>query len=267
MKQISQLSDLKKVISSYVKKCDNPSRESNQESLIQLAKLRKDPSKKKEYLKLRDKIALSNGGFGMKYVMMYIKVLNDDASISDLFQEAMLGILETIDEFDPDKKIAFTTYAFYHVRKRLIDFIKYNKLVRAPRDVARNIKHVNEAQEYLFSVEGREPTSSEIKTYLNDNKNINLKIDIIDSILILINLNSGGSDDTFISEYVEQVSCVDDMSIFKKLELCIKKELEKLDPTTREIIILRYGIGRECPHLPDEIRTLLNIDNLNIEVA
>ena len=81
--------------------------------------------------------------------------------------------------------ISFTTYAYFHIRKRIIDFIKKNKVVRAPRDIARNMRHVSDIASELYSELQREPLTSEIMFALNRRRGITLSDAMIDSIVIL----------------------------------------------------------------------------------
>lgn len=254
-KQDPSFISLRKTVASYIDKYPTPNKEWNKEQIRELQSLTEGS---KEHNDLRSTIALANGGFGMKYVMNYKKVLNEDASVLDLFQEAMIGILEAIDAFDLDKKTTFTTYAHYQVRKRIVDFIKKNKVVKAPRDIARNMRHVQDATDTLHTRLMREPDAAEITVYLKKECNIVIKEHILISIMCLLDLNSSGTEESFISEYNDQLSLDEEKGLFKKMEISINKELVTCDETSAEAAQLRFGIGREYPHAPEEVRLLLN---------
>jgi len=259
---------LRKSVGTYITKNPTPTREENDKLLKQLATMSHLPNteKPKLYYIIRDKLVLSNGGFAMKYVMKYKSVLNDDVSIMDLFQEANIGLMEAIDKFDLNLKIAFTTYAFYHVKKRIIDFIKKNKLVRAPRDIARNMRHVNEVKNELFVENKREPLASEIAEALHKRRGIILNESMIDSITILLDLNSSGTDNSFISEFNEQISTETKHSdIFQRMEINLLKDLKKESDKFQNIVKLRFGIGQEYPHTLEEIKYMLKLDEKDIK--
>jgi len=253
----SEYAELRRSINSYIDRYPTPTREENKALLREMQELKK--KKDQKYLKIRDKLVLSNGGFAMKYVMRYKSLLTDDVSIADLFQEANLGLIETIDIFDIKLDTSFTTYAFYHIRKRLVDFIKKNKLIRAPRDIARNMKHVHEIKDELFTELRREPNSKEIQTELKKRRKIVLNIKMIDQITILLELNSADNDDSFINEFKEQVSNVEEYDIFQIMKVNIMKDLTSLAEKHQEIIKLRFGIGCDFPHTLEEIKYMLNI--------
>jgi len=254
--------ELRKTISSYVDKYPTPNSEWNRQQLSLLSTLRyqlDNPIKAKEYYKIRDTIVLANGGFAMKYVTRYHSLMTEDVSIAELFQEATIGLIETIDSFDTEKRTSFTTYAFFHIRKRIIDFIKKNKIVKAPRDIARNMKHVNDSQGYLLSITGYQPTSHEISTYLKKEKGLKIAEDIVDKIMILLELNSSGSDDSFISEYKDQICCEEENALFRDMELNILSSISKLNDSSKRAICLRFGIAKEYSHSPEEVIFLLDI--------
>jgi len=284
MKRISSdYINLKKSINTYIKKVKIPNKENNESILKELHFLLKSKNVEdnKKYIKLRNELALSNGGFAMKYSMRYYGMLNDDASISDLFQEAMMGITEAIDTFDIKKEVSFTTYAFFHVRKRLIDYIKKIKIVRAPRDIARNIKHVSDAADNFLTKNEREATSSELANYLKINKGIVIEINMIENIMQLISLNSIGSEKSYIVEYQEQITNNDNniksneydagkiisfttndskTNLIQRFENHLTSIIKKLQPEEQKIINMRFGIDKDIPHCMEEINVILGKD-------
>ena len=268
MKNNQDYYDLKKSVSGYISKYPPSNRKKNKIWLKRLYELKPfiaiDPEKAKEYYTIRDTIALSNGGFAMKYVMRYSSLLTDDVSISELFQEATIGIIESIDTFNAKKNTSFTTYAFFHIRKRIIDFIKRNKLIRAPRDIARNMKHVNEIQSLIQVSKCIIPTAKEIQKVLKK-QGILLKEALIDNILILLDLSSG-SGESFITEYKDQITTPEDSDLFKNMEMHLMSSIAGYSDTIQKAIMLRYGIGREFPHAPEEVRMMLKLKDKDLKV-
>jgi len=49
-------------------------------------------------------------------------------SFEDLVQEGFLGLFEAEKRFDPSKKIKFSTYAFYWIKKRILEAIQKEKI-------------------------------------------------------------------------------------------------------------------------------------------
>jgi len=240
---------LKKMVDGYIKKHPAPTSEINRINLTKLQQLQKNST---EYKKLRDHIVLSNGGFAMRYVLKYISILKNEDAISELFQEAMIGIIETIDSFNIDFKTSFVTYAYFHVRKRIIDFIKKNKLIRAPRDIAKNMKIVSEVYDTLFTKHAKIPSYFEIKKELGKKK-IFLEEDLIEGILLLLGRDSSADETNFIIEFQDQVTDKEITSdIQSYLEASINSDLERCyDDKQKDIIKKRFGINTSPININD----------------
>ncbi|EHM09629.1 RNA polymerase sigma factor, sigma-70 family [Thermanaerovibrio velox DSM 12556] len=43
--------------------------------------------------------------------------------LQDLVQEGMVGLIEAVDNFDPSRGLKFSTYAYYRIRGRMINFL------------------------------------------------------------------------------------------------------------------------------------------------
>lgn len=69
-------------------------------------------------------------------------------SVDDLCQEGMLGLCESIDKFDLDRGTQFSTYAYYYIRKTILDFIRENKTVKT----AAKISHLTKITEDAFDL-------------------------------------------------------------------------------------------------------------------
>lgn len=261
---MSDFGQLRKSLSSYIGKYPPPTKEENTAWLNRMHDLKRvlNGKNSKEFTQIRERMILCNGGFAMKYVIKYKAILNDDVSIMDLFQEANLGIMEAIDTFDIAIGTSFTTYAYFHIRKRIIDFIKRNKLVRAPRDIARNLKHVNEVRSQLFTELNREPSTKEIIKALKSNKSIALKEDMVDNIVVLLDLNSAGTEETFINEFTEQVSVDSEESeLFRLMESSLESRIRSFPEDIQKTIRFRFGLGCDSPHSIEEINYMLDLDN------
>lgn len=220
-----------------------------------------------KHKELRDELIISNGGFGMKYAIKYCKFINDSNVIEDIFQQAQIGLLEAVDRFDPNRKVNFTTFAWHYVRKCIIDFIKKNKLVTAPREMARNIKNVSDVYDILYTKSGgKQVLPIEIQEKLFKMKEIYLKIPMIKDILQLIHLNSSESQVNFVVEITDDII---DENTYNEGCLILKsillKDLNLMDNDTLNIVKMRFGIDYERPHSISEIKLLKGLTDKEIE--
>lgn len=267
MKSGEPYSRLKKRIDSYISKYPLPSREVNTQRFQRLRELESDPDHQNEYTKLRDEIILSNGGFGMRYAIKYCRIINDSSVIEDVFQQAQIGLIESVDLFDPDVGVNFTTFAYWYVIKCIIEFIKENKVVKVPRSMARNIKNVKDVSDVLYSENGgRQPLGQEVQKRLKKTKDIDISVDVINDIMRLIELNSAATDETFLIGSIEDLSGDDTKNeSIVLMKTMILSEFADLNDDLVDIIKMRFGIDYERPFSIPEIRLMKNINDDVIE--
>ncbi len=53
------------------------------------------------------------------------QINSDQGIIMDLIQEGNLGLIDAVDSFDPERGIKFTTFALYHIRGRVLDYLDH----------------------------------------------------------------------------------------------------------------------------------------------
>jgi len=256
---------LKDYVNSYIKKYKTPNAKENLELFKRLNILREQlPETKIEYQQLKDKLIISNGAFAMKYAIIYCKQLNNNELIDDLFQQAQIGIIEAVNRFDPYRGYNFTTFAFFYVRKCIIDFIKRNKVISVNKNIARYIKHIAEIHDkLLMENNGNIPEIKDIQHKLKVDRNIIVKPDIIIQLLNLIELNSS-NDLSFTTDNFDNIAYEEKYTSLLILQLNILNELSDLSPQELELIKMRFGIGFDRPYLLDEIRIIKNLNDKDV---
>ena len=77
----------------------------------------------------------------------------------DLVQEGIIGLYDAIDEFNPELGFSFSTYATYHIRKRISKYIHDNMWgIKVPCGARDNVYLVKKAIRAIENEELREPT-------------------------------------------------------------------------------------------------------------
>jgi RNA polymerase sigma factor FliA len=123
------------------------------------AAYRADPSQD-----LRNRLVLQYSPL-VKYVAGRLRArLPESVEYADLVSDGILGLMEAIDRFDPERGLAFQTYAVPRIRGAMVDALR--GLDWVPRSVRDKVRKVEEAQQRLEARLGRIPDDPEIAAEL-----------------------------------------------------------------------------------------------------
>ncbi len=86
--------------------------------------------------------------------------LPQQVEMEDLISSGMVGLMDAMQKFDPNKKVQFRTYAQFRVRGAMLDSLR--ALDWGPRDLRRKARAVEEAIRSLSTTLGKAPTESEV---------------------------------------------------------------------------------------------------------
>jgi RNA polymerase primary sigma factor len=79
----------------------------------------------------RNKLVEDNMGLAYSYAQRFCAT---NMEYEDLAQEGMIGLMDAVDRFDPNRGVKFSTYAVWHIRKSIMEAIRSrNDIVRTPR--------------------------------------------------------------------------------------------------------------------------------------
>ncbi len=102
-------------------------------------------------------------------ISMAAKYRRYGAPMSDLTQEASVGLMKAASKFDPDRGVRFSTYAVWWIKASIQDYVMRNwSLVRTGSTSSQkalffNMRRVRARLEAELSAEGDTPTSEEIR--------------------------------------------------------------------------------------------------------
>ncbi len=102
-------------------------------------------------------------------ISMAAKYRRYGAPMSDLTQEASVGLMKAASKFDPDRGVRFSTYAVWWIKASIQDYVMRNwSLVRTGSTSSQkalffNMRRVRARLEAELSAEGDTPTSDEIR--------------------------------------------------------------------------------------------------------
>jgi len=139
------------------------SQKKNGEVLVKEYVDTKDPKKKEEAIK--SYLAL------VKYIIGRINIPKSEVlDREDLYQYGIIGLLDALERYDPDRGIKFKTFAYKRIHGEILDAIRKNGAFS--RTQTRRIKKIQEAKQRLSKKLERQPTKAEIieETGLDDDK-------------------------------------------------------------------------------------------------
>ena len=121
------------------------------------------------------------------------------ADYEDAASQGLIGLIEAIDNYDPNYGTQFTTYAILRVRGRVLDHL--SSLDWLSRTARRRARAVQQAIAQLWNILQRDPTQDELCEYLDFDRTM-LQRALVDSSCAIVSLDStlnttGEKEDSF----------------------------------------------------------------------
>ena len=108
----------------------------------------------------KEKLMMANLRFVIQIAKKYKK---DNISLMDLIQEGNLGLQFAIENYDVTKNVRFLTYAYYYIRKFIINYLNAKRrLIRLPEEVIEDIYRYKKTVSRLMKEYQRLPSFLEI---------------------------------------------------------------------------------------------------------
>ena len=154
-------------------------------------------------------------------VFLAKKYENTGYELDDLVSIGSIGLIKGINTYKPDKNIKLATYASRCIANEILMFLRKNKKIGA----------------YVF--EGCKKSEISFEDALNyDNEGNELHLEDI----------LGTEDDLVSKEYEDKVD-----------KLALQKEINKLKPRDKQIMVMRYGLNNTKEYTQKEVAELLGI--------
>ncbi len=205
-------------------------------------------------LKAGDKQAKTEFIFGnMRLVLSVVqRFVNRKENLDDLFQIGCVGLIKAIDNFDTNLNVKFSTYAVPMIVGEIRRFLRDNSAIRVSRslrDVAYKALLAREKLEFSLQ---REPKIEEIAQELDlPVKQVGFALEAITEPLSLSEpLYSDEPEATELGDSIADIYNCDDKWLDN---VSIKDAIQGLNERERQIIILRYYMGKTQIEVSEEV--------------
>ena len=224
---------------------------------INTSKLKVLSEKEKEALLKRvkegDKKAreeLINGN--LRLVLSVIqRFSNRGENPDDLFQIGCIGLIKSIDNFDINQNVCFSTYAVPMIIGEIRRYLRDNNPIRVSRSLRDIAYKAMRVKENLIAKHGKEPTVEQIAKELDlEKSDVVLALEsIVEPMSLYEPVYSEGGDTIYVLDQVgdsnSDVNWID--------EIVLKEEMKKLGAREKKILYLRFMLGKTQMEVAKEV--------------
>ena len=172
-------------------------------------------------------------------------------NLDDLFQIGCIGLIKSIDNFDINQQVKFSTYAVPMIIGEVRRHLRDSNPIRVSRSIKDTAYHAMQAKEQLINKLNREPTVNEIAELMGIEKaEVVIALEsIVDPISLYEPVYSDGGDTIFVLDQIGDKN--DDRNWLD--EISFKEEIKRLSHRERLILSLRYMKGKTQMEVSSQI--------------
>lgn len=201
------------------------------------------------YLYIAEILAKKFSGRGVEY--------------DDLYQVASEALIAGVEKFDPDLGNQFTTYITPTITGVIKNYFRdYSRSVRVPRRIYSVAAKIKEETDKYYSEHGVKPTVK----YLADKTGFSEEL-VVEALECrpTVSLDARVQGENGESETALHDLIAADSNTFEEFEdvESLKSEIEKLDPTEKKVITLRYVQGKS----QTEVGKILGVSQMFVSRA
>lgn len=218
----------------------------------------------------KEKLVLKNYGLIKKLAFQFDMKTSSEICIEDLIQEGQIGLIESIDKYDPEmiQSAQFHTYAFYWIKQKMIRYMREkSKLIKIPSNQFDEYNKLSRGQRQLEVELQRNPTLIELSKMVGKTteeithlRSLFSSIDSIDQPINNdtedITLGDMIRDPADHFDNIEHIAYIDWLR--NEFDYAFKRYLTLQES---EILKARYGLDSFKPMQYNEIGDMLEMDS------
>ncbi len=154
----------------------------------------------------------------------------------DLHQVGMIGLINAYKNFDSNKNVKFSTYAFPYIVGEVSKYVRENKNIKVSKDLVKLGRKINEYIEKHKEVRGYEPSISDIALMLDTKKQT--VINALEALKATKSLDEEINDDGKAITLLDITPSKEKLSFDQMIDL--KEAFEYLSGEERILVINRY---------------------------